>query len=81
MDNNFILTMLPLQHIKILKSIYYIKYIEKISNHTLGKHRLSRLIFRGLGSPQAIKQAGKTRIEGAEYTVQDGDIMLIRFNV
>ena len=34
-----------------------------------------------LGSQGAIKKAGKIRIEGAEYIVQDGDIMLIRFNV
>ncbi len=34
-----------------------------------------------LGNTNAIKQAGKIRIEGAEYNVQDGDIMLIRFNV
>ncbi|MBA2320889.1 MAG: redox-regulated ATPase YchF [Deltaproteobacteria bacterium] len=34
-----------------------------------------------LGSEAALKQAGKLRIEGKEYTVQDGDIMHFRFNV
>jgi len=35
----------------------------------------------GLGSAQAVKEKGKLRIEGKDYTVQDGDIMLFRFNV
>ncbi len=33
------------------------------------------------GSMQAAKEAGKVRLEGKEYVVQDGDIMLFRFNV
>lgn len=33
------------------------------------------------GSMQAAKEAGKVRLEGKEYLVQDGDIMLFRFNV
>ena len=33
------------------------------------------------GSEAALKEAGKLRIEGKEYEVQDGDIMHIRFNV
>lgn len=34
-----------------------------------------------LGTPQAVKDAGKTRREGADYIVKDGDIILVRFNV
>ncbi len=34
-----------------------------------------------LGSEAALKTAGKTRTEGKEYIVQDGDSLLIRFNV
>jgi ribosome-binding ATPase len=34
-----------------------------------------------LGSENAVKEAGKYRSEGKEYVVQDGDIMLFRFNV
>ncbi|MCH2234333.1 MAG: redox-regulated ATPase YchF [Crocinitomicaceae bacterium] len=34
-----------------------------------------------LGSEQAMKEAGKLRIEGKDYVVQDGDIMHFRFNV
>jgi GTP-binding protein YchF len=34
-----------------------------------------------LGSEQKIKDAGKLRIEGKDYIVQDGDIMHFRFNV
>ena len=30
---------------------------------------------------QAAKEAGRVRSEGKEYVVQDGDIMLFRFNV
>lgn len=33
------------------------------------------------GSMQAAKEAGKVRLEGKEYVVLDGDIMLFRFNV
>ena len=33
------------------------------------------------GSEQALKEAGKLRVEGKDYIVQDGDIMHIRFNV
>ncbi len=33
------------------------------------------------GSPQAAKEAGRVRMEGKDYIVQDGDIMLFRFNV
>ncbi len=34
-----------------------------------------------LGSEQAVKAAGKMRMEGKEYVVEDGDIMHFRFNV
>ena len=33
------------------------------------------------GSEAALKNAGKLRIEGKDYTVKDGDIMFIRFNI
>lgn len=37
--------------------------------------------FMALGSEQAMKEAGKLRVEGKDYLVQDGDIMHVRFNV
>ena len=33
------------------------------------------------GSEAKIKEAGKYRIEGKEYIVQDGDVMFIKFNI
>ena len=33
------------------------------------------------GSNAAARSAGKIRLEGKEYPVQDGDILVIRFNV
>ena len=33
------------------------------------------------GSEQKVKEAGKLRLEGREYVVQDGDIMFFKFNV
>ncbi|MCU0440934.1 MAG: redox-regulated ATPase YchF [Bacteroidia bacterium] len=33
------------------------------------------------GSESAVKEAGKMRVEGKEYTVADGDVMHFRFNV
>lgn len=33
------------------------------------------------GTMQAAKEAGKVRLEGKDYMVQDGDVMLFRFNV
>jgi hypothetical protein len=32
-------------------------------------------------TPQRAKEAGRVRLEGKDYVVQDGDIMLFRFNV
>ena len=32
-------------------------------------------------SEAAVKEAGKMRVEGKEYVVQDGDVMHFRFNV
>ena len=32
-------------------------------------------------TPAALKSAGKTRLEGKEYVVADGDVILFRFNV
>jgi GTP-binding protein YchF len=37
--------------------------------------------FVQLGSENAVKEAGKFKVEGKEYIVQDGDIMHFRFNV
>ena len=37
--------------------------------------------FMELGSEHAVKEAGKMKLEGKDYIVQDGDIMFIRFNV
>ena len=34
-----------------------------------------------LGSEAAARELGKMRSEGKDYIVQDGDIMLFRFNV
>jgi hypothetical protein len=34
-----------------------------------------------LGSEAAMRAAGKIRIEGKDYTVVDGDVVLFRFNV
>ena len=37
--------------------------------------------FYTLGSEQAVKDAGKFRVEGKNYIVQEGDLLHIRFNV
>ena len=37
--------------------------------------------YDNLGSEHAVKEAGKMRVEGKEYVLQDGDIMHFRFNV
>jgi len=37
--------------------------------------------FTTLGSESAVKEAGKFKVEGKEYVVEDGDIMHFRFNV
>ena len=34
-----------------------------------------------LGSMAAVKAAGKARLEGKEYVMQDGDVVEFRFNV
>jgi GTP-binding protein YchF len=37
--------------------------------------------FVAYGGEQGAKDAGRMRVEGADYVVQDGDIMYFRFNV
>ena len=37
--------------------------------------------YEHYGSELKVKEAGKMRVEGKEYIVQDGDVMLFRFNV
>ena len=37
--------------------------------------------FEKYGTEQKIKEAGRYRLEGKEYVVQDGDIMFFKFNV
>jgi ribosome-binding ATPase YchF (GTP1/OBG family) len=37
--------------------------------------------FVELGSDVAVKAAGKMRLEGKEYVVQDGDVIYFRFNI
>ena len=37
--------------------------------------------LRNLGSEAKVKEAGKLRLEGKDYQMQDGDIVLFRFNV
>jgi hypothetical protein len=34
-----------------------------------------------LGSWTAAKAAGRIRVEGSQYVVEDGDVLEIRFNV
>lgn len=38
-------------------------------------------VFEEYGSKSAAKNAGKVRIEGKEYIIQDGDIVYFRFNI
>jgi GTP-binding protein YchF len=38
-------------------------------------------VFVAHGSDSAVKSAGAMRLEGKEYVVQDGDVILFRFNV
>lgn len=38
-------------------------------------------VFAEYGSEAAVKNAGMMRVEGKEYIVSDGDMMLVRFNV
>lgn len=37
--------------------------------------------FVALGSEQAVKEAGKLRIEGKDYRMKDGDVVFFRFHV
>lgn len=37
--------------------------------------------FTTLGGEAGAKEAGRMRVEGREYTVRDGDVLLFRFNV
>ena len=37
--------------------------------------------FKTYGSEAGIKAAGKYRVEGRDYVVQDGDVIFFKFNV
>ena len=37
--------------------------------------------LKKFGSEKAVKEAGRMRLEGKEYVMQDGDICYFRFNV
>ena len=37
--------------------------------------------FKEAGSMPAAQKTGKVRLEGKDYIIQDGDIILFRFNV
>jgi ribosome-binding ATPase YchF (GTP1/OBG family) len=37
--------------------------------------------LKALGSEKALRAAGKTRLEGKEYRVCDGDVVFFRFNI
>ncbi len=37
--------------------------------------------FEALGSSAAAREAGKLRVEGKEYVVQDGDVIYFKFNI
>jgi ribosome-binding ATPase YchF (GTP1/OBG family) len=37
--------------------------------------------YVALGGEQGAKEAGKMRVEGKDYVVKDGDVLLFRFNV
>ena len=37
--------------------------------------------YVNLGGEQGAKEAGRMRMEGKDYVVQDGDVMVLRFNV
>ena len=38
-------------------------------------------VFAEYGSEQAVKEAGRLRVEGKDYVVEDGDLLNVRFNV
>lgn len=42
---------------------------------------ISYIDYEKFGNESAVKDAGKLRVEGKEYIVQDGDVMHFRFNV
>ena len=66
--------------------IYHTKESQNLSNNlfVLPSIDLVNQIYddlKELGTEKAVKAAGKARLEGKEYLVQDGDIINFRFNV
>ena len=49
--------------------------------HHGGAWKIAYADFVAHGGEQGAKDAGKMRLEGAEYVVADGDILHVRFNV
>ena len=42
---------------------------------------ISYVDYDNYASEAKVKEAGKMRVEGKDYVVQDGDVMHFRFNV
>ena len=53
----------------------------KITKEMVVKIDKSNYIEKLYGNDKAVKEAGKLRLEGKEYIMQDGDICFFRFNV
>ena len=62
---------------KLIKSSY--KLLGLSTFLTSGKDEVRAWTFKQ--SEQKVKEAGKLRLEGKDYIMQDGDICLFRFNV
>ena len=64
----------------IQNMINMIKPLSKAKIQNLG-NSVGASDFLKYGSMQAVKEAGRLRLEGKAYEVQDGDIIEFRFNV
>ena len=65
--------------LSLFEGMFFFDYLYEFSQKEMGgKMPLSRLLY---DAEQAAKDAGRLRIEGADYLVKDGDVMHFRFNV
>ena len=59
----------------------FVVLVELLTKSNPCHHKLNFDDLKQYGSELKVKEAGKLRIEGKEYIMQDGDICHFRFNV
>ena len=59
----------------------FVQLMQTLAPDLAQEMALRALVLERIGSMNGVKEAGLLRSEGKEYVMQDGDIVVFRFNV